>query len=108
MIETHCARDGTARPLGGGKKKPEECGRGPGDGMLMRNRIYSEDEMMWGMEIGKRLAERRMRNAADFTEGYSVYIGMASALYCRKASIIVKLTLTPALALTEPIRPNRE
>ena len=34
----------------------------------MRNRVYytgSKNEMMWGMEIGKRLAEKRMRDTAD-------------------------------------------
>ena len=37
--------------------------------------------MMWGTEIGKRLAEKRMRDTADFSEGYSVYIGTASTLH---------------------------
>ena len=37
--------------------------------------------MMWGMEIGKRLAEKRMRNAADLREVYSVYFGLASIRY---------------------------
>ena len=46
---------------------------------------------MWGMEIGKRLAEKRMRNTADLRKDiYSVFcIGMASTLYCRKASILI-------------------
>ena len=45
--------------------------------------------MMWGMEMRQRLAEKRMyEEYCLFTEGYSVYIGMASTLYCRKASII--------------------
>ena len=34
------------------------------------------------MEIGKRLAEKRMGNTADLRKGYSVYNGMASTLYC--------------------------
>ena len=30
--------------------------------------------MMWGMEIGKRLAEKRMRNTADYGRIFGIYI----------------------------------
>ena len=55
--------------------------------------VIAKDEMMWGMEIGKRLAQKRMRNTAEIRKGYPGYIGMASTLYttryqvCRRASI---------------------
>ena len=47
--------------------------------------------MMWGMEIGKRQADKRMWNTADLRKAIRfryIHIGMASTLYCWKASII--------------------
>ena len=48
---------------------------------------------MWGMDNGKRFAEKRMRDTADLRKD-TRYIGMASTLYCRKASIIIKIIIS--------------
>ena len=46
--------------------------------------------MMWGMEIGKRLAEKRMKNTADLRKDIRFILEWhLSTLYCRKASIIL-------------------
>ena len=41
------------------------------------------------MEIGKRFAEKRMRDAADLRK--NIRFGIASTLYCRKASVMITI-----------------
>ena len=58
----------------------------------MRNRVYTIPVMMWEMEIGKRLAAKRMRDAADLRKNtrfiWEQHI-IRYTWYGRKARIII-------------------
>ena len=51
---------------------------------------YSYDEIVWGMDIRKRLAGERMKNTADLRKDTRFILEWhLSALYCHKAGLII-------------------